>query len=202
MAGKQSRAEIIAMRIFVVGTGRCGTSTFYHAACHATNYTVGHESRAGTINDYLYPDHRIEVSSHLAFAVPVLRATHSIARIGASGGCRFVHLIRELASCVSSMAAVREAIRSLAFGIAEGNVNTQSGKDFRRWAAWLYDLVNANIAATAADAFRLELERAEERWLDCWEFMGCEGDFEASLAEWRWKYNPGVARGRDRRVPK
>lgn len=181
------------MRIFVVGTGRCGTSTFYHACRHATNYTVGHESRAGRINDYCYHDNYIEVSSHLAFAVPLLMERNQ--------GCRFVHIIRSKAACVASMAETREAIKAFAFGISEGN--PRHGSEYLEWAAWLYDLINANITATvqtAWNAFLFHMDYADREWEECWRFMGCEGDFEASLAEWRWKYNAGEKRGRDERV--
>jgi hypothetical protein len=38
------------MKIFVTGTGRCGTVTFSKACSHITNYTSGHKTKAGVIN--------------------------------------------------------------------------------------------------------------------------------------------------------
>ncbi len=57
------------MRIFVLGTGRCGTVTFAKACSHLTNYTAGHESRASCIGDlrFAYPDQHIEVDSRLTW---------------------------------------------------------------------------------------------------------------------------------------
>ena len=65
------------MRIFVVGTGRCGTSTAYQALTHAKHYTKGHESRAGKLSAHKYPDSHIEVSSQLMIEIPSLLDKYS-----------------------------------------------------------------------------------------------------------------------------
>ena len=52
------------MRVFVTGTGRCGTQTFSKACKHISNFTSGHETRTkvAVLN---YPDDHIEVDPHL-----------------------------------------------------------------------------------------------------------------------------------------
>ena len=54
------------MRVFIFGTGRCGTVSIAAALKHATNYTVEHE---GYSPDWQYPDHHIEVNPQLRAVV-------------------------------------------------------------------------------------------------------------------------------------
>lgn len=86
------------MRVFVVGTGRCGTSTFYQACKHITNYTVGHETKKGPskIGDWEFPDNHIEISSNLTIALPHLIRTYPEAK--------FVRLKRNKQDCIKSLA--------------------------------------------------------------------------------------------------
>lgn len=64
------------MRVFVVGTGRCGSVTFARA-CEASieNYTVGHETRArfASLGRLNYPDQHIESDHRLGFFVGSIR---------------------------------------------------------------------------------------------------------------------------------
>jgi hypothetical protein len=39
------------MNVFVLCTGRCGSTTFARACRHMTNYGVGHESRIGKLGE-------------------------------------------------------------------------------------------------------------------------------------------------------
>jgi hypothetical protein len=58
------------MRVFVLSTGRCGSTTFARA-CSAsiTNYTSAHESRSHVFDSARlnYPDNHIEVDNRLSF---------------------------------------------------------------------------------------------------------------------------------------
>lgn len=174
------------MRVFVTGTGRCGTSTFTQAVRHATNFTAGHETRIGnrSIGVLDYPDQHIEVSPHLAFFIPLLRQQHPDAR--------WVHLIRERESCIRSLESqVPDVLRNWAWDWFEAS----PGDDLRKTAEALYDSMNALISALLPDAFVIRLETAAEQWPDCWRFMGCEGDFSASRQEWLRAYNHGSNRG-------
>uniref|UniRef100_A0A6M3XK25 Uncharacterized protein n=1 Tax=viral metagenome TaxID=1070528 RepID=A0A6M3XK25_9ZZZZ len=177
------------MRVFVVGTGRCGTVTFSKAAGHATNYTVGHESNTGAwakIGDWDYPDNHIEVSSHLIIAIPILRKRYPQAK--------WVHLIREREACVNSLARLRPAMRAFAYVFYQ-----QASPNERDAAGAVYDTSNALCRALLPPypTFTLQLEYSREHWLSCWHFMGCEGDFKASLAEWDVKYNAGRPHGKE-----
>ena len=57
------------MRIFCLGTGRSGTTTFTRALEHATNYTSGHESRAAMLGEQRldYADWHAEADNRLTW---------------------------------------------------------------------------------------------------------------------------------------
>uniref|UniRef100_A0A6M3IEK7 Uncharacterized protein n=1 Tax=viral metagenome TaxID=1070528 RepID=A0A6M3IEK7_9ZZZZ len=58
-------------------------------------------------------------------------------------------------------------------------------------AGAIYDTFNP-LCAACCD-YRLDLETIMHDWRDCWYHMGCEGDFDASLAEWDVRYNASEA---------
>ncbi len=84
------------MRCFVVGTGRCGTTSFYQAAKYLEGYTAGHESGENSYKDLGYPDDHVEVDAQLSFFVPALLRQYPDAV--------WVHLRRERSSCIGSLA--------------------------------------------------------------------------------------------------
>ena len=77
--------------VFVLCTGRCGSTTFARACQHLSNFTVGHESRVDLIGpDRLaYPQAHIEVDNRLSWM---------LGRLGAAfddDETLWVHLIRD-----------------------------------------------------------------------------------------------------------
>ena len=57
------------MNIFVLNTGRCGSTTFIKACQHIRNYTALHESRANRIAEQrlAYPRDHIEADNRLSW---------------------------------------------------------------------------------------------------------------------------------------
>jgi hypothetical protein len=167
------------MRIFVTGTGRCGTVTFSKAAGHATNYTASHESYAGYVADWDYPDNHIEVSSQLVIGIPLLLARYPDAR--------WVHLVRgDRRACVESIISLRDG------GVVDDfcRLFFQVEKPlYDRGGEAIYETLNGLCRALLPNAFTITLEYAKKHWAECWDFMGCEGDYEASRKEWDIRYN-------------
>ena len=95
------------MRVFVLGTGRCGTVTFSKACEYIENYSVGHESLWGYAGNarLAYPDNNIEVDNRLVW---FLGALHK--RFGAD--TFYLHLTRNKADVIESF--VRRGIGLLA----------------------------------------------------------------------------------------
>lgn len=56
------------MNVFVLSTGRCGSTTVARAFSHATNYTSGHETRSHLLSGRLeYPRDHIESDNRLSW---------------------------------------------------------------------------------------------------------------------------------------
>lgn len=170
------------MRIFVTGTGRCGTVTFSKACALCKNFTVGHETKTNTpdwsghIDDLEYPDNHIEVSPQLIINIPRLKAKYP--------DSLWVYMIR-----MDRDASARSIIN---------RVNVYSFSEF--WylnrvappldiAYAIYDVTNSLCAALLYGAFRFYLEHAKEQWESVIKYMGLDIDFDESLKVWDTKYN-------------
>ena len=178
------------MRVFVLGTGRCGTTTMAEAFKHADNYTAGHETKANSFYEPLeYPDWHVESDCRLAWFLGELERAYPDAL--------YVHMIREREDFVRSIVArgadIQYGPRSIlrAFGASV----LQQGEDFLddpdRVARRLWDAVNANLEVFLRDKRHVTvwLHELTERFPEVWELAGAEGDFEAALAETRTKHN-------------
>jgi len=168
------------MRVFVTGTGRCGTMTFAMACSWMTNFTSGHEThRRGTPQSQVneFPDNHIEVDAHLFWHMGVLIHRYPEAR--------WVHLRRNREDCVKSLmktSGIRDWMR-LAY--------TGAG-DLRRACEDYYDSTNQIIGAVLETVWRkrfMHLENLPQEWSGFWEWIGAEGDYEVSLAELSVRHN-------------
>ena len=173
------------MRIFVTGTGRCGSVTFSQACRHVTNYTCGHETHTnkraaeglrGDVAHWDYPDNHIEVSPQLVIGIPILRRRYPEAR--------WVHLVRRDRDACARSLCLRSDMRAFA-----RYWFLNSDPDELSVAYAVYDTVRSLCQALLPDAFTLELEQARLQWRACWEFIGARGDFARSLREWETRHN-------------
>ena len=165
------------MRVFVTGTGRCGTKTFSMACRHIRNFTSGHETHAGRVGDLGYPDGHIEVDPHLVHVLPLLLEKHPEAR--------WVHLIREREATISSLAKRPSLDRYASFCF---QAHQWPGR--RLVAAVFYANTVALLRRLLPEgSLVIQLEGAAEQWRTFWDWIGAEGDFEASAAEWGRRYN-------------
>ena len=167
------------MRVFVTGTGRCGTVTFARACKHITNYTSAHEtqSRRRTVS-LDYPDNHIEVDPHFAHYMGPMIHTHP--------GAMWVHLWRD-----------RDAvIRSI---MKKGNLQHWS-----RVALWrvqqdeevatlvhdaLYSNIRAHLIRSVQKKLHIETPVSEAAFRDFWNAIGAEGDLGAACKELEIKHN-------------
>jgi hypothetical protein len=169
------------VRVFVTGTGRCGTTTFYHACQHIKNFTSGHETSRRLLRVPRFPDQHIECSYLVVPWIP-----HLIERYPDS---RWVHLIRDREACVHSMATIAPKRQN---GWACIWYLVGKNRHDRRSAELFYASTNALIKALIPPgSMTLRLEEAGLRWAEFWEWIGAEGNFQASLGEWGRKYNAG-----------
>ena len=181
------------MRVFVTGTGRCGSVTFSRACRHITNYTGGHEThtnkrfakkRIGDILNLEYPDNHIEVSPQMAIQIPLLRDKYPDAK--------WVHLIRtDRDACARSLCARSDMVAFATYNFLNENPDPVAV------SYAVYDTMRAIVDASLAiashhdQAIRMHLETIKTEWDLFWSWIGAEGDFDASLAEWDRRYNRG-----------
>jgi len=169
------------MRVIVLGTGRCGTTTFTQACKHITNYTSSHEKHWFDI-----PDRHIEANPYLTWHVgcwlPKAYPDHR--------NLKFVELVRNKDDVVNSWAR-----RGEGHGAGVFKKLTMPKHNMKHSSSVCYDTMRALIQhhiveSTASWGFmRLQLETIQTQWQGFWRWIEAEGDFDASLLEWGKKYN-------------
>lgn len=179
------------MNIFILNTGRCGSTTFIRACSHITNYSAAHESRLTRVGSerLAYPDNHIEADNRLSWILGRLDQAYGDAAL-------YVHLSRDRDAVAASFArregyGIMKAYRE---GILLGG---EEGATARDTALDYIDTVESNITHFLRDksetmAFRLESAKGDfERF---WNRIGAEGDLEKALAEWDVRHNasPGA----------
>ena len=183
------------MNVFVLCTGRSGSTTFAKAAAHISNYTSGHEERARLLGAQrlAYPPNHIEADNRL---------TWMLGRLDEAFGPRafYVHLTRSPDRTAQSF---NERWNDR-FGIISAYRNgilMGSDEDAMAICNDYVETVNANIRAFLKDKpeqMHFELEFAARDWPVFWKRIDAKGDFAASLREWEVSHN--AARQNPRRT--
>ncbi len=100
--GRQYKKDAIIKskykNVFILCTGRCGSSTFIRACKHITNYTASHESRIskGGYNRLQYPAHHIEADNRLSWFLGRLENKYG-------DDAFYVHLKRNIKDTAASL---------------------------------------------------------------------------------------------------
>lgn len=195
------------MRVFVVGTGRSGTSTLYSAFSRVANYSCLQESRSHRTGPerITFPDAHIEVDCRLTFYLGLLRETYPDALyINAVRDPQAVALsyAQRMSDAQSPLMFLARRLRSTpslsdahAHHIVKGN--WRLGPDQRLKAMLdMVAAVNANIRAATSTARYLEvdIDDPDEAFRLAWQSMGAEGDLDGALQELRTAHNAGGSR--------
>lgn len=175
------------MNVFVLCTGRCGSTTFTRAASHIQNYSSDHEGRAQFLGDerLAYPPDHIEADNRLAWMLGRLEE-----RFGQDAF--YVHLRRN-PEAVARSYNNRWSKIGIISAYRNGILMGAEGADPYDVCVDLVRTIEANISAFLADKPRklnFAMETAERDWREFWKAIGAQGDLEASLAEWRVAHNP------------
>lgn len=178
-------------RVFIVCTGRCGSVSFREACRYATNYRTGHESHCGFLE---YPDQWIEVNNHLRCVIPHMANKYPDAL--------WVHLIREPKGCIRSLERMNDGAHMRAYQALYPSVmpSHNLGDVAYRYYWAENDAINVQLTALVANPQRrvMRLESIKDEWADFWQWIGAEGDDQASLAAWDVRRNTTEER---RRMP-
>jgi predicted O-methyltransferase YrrM len=193
------------MNVFVLSTGRCGSTTFARACRKITNYSSAHESKSASrlpepatpYQTLLYPDNHIEVDNRLSWMLGTLDKTYGDQAF-------YVHLLRDRDEVAHSFLKRWEnrgtnIINAYAWGpltLPLDQVRSLSSDQRFGVARHYWDTVNDNIAQFLADKpnqITMWLHDIVPPFEDFWLRIGAEGDLEGALAEWQTAYNASPA---------
>lgn len=178
------------MNVFVLCTGRSGSTTFYRACRHITNYSAGHELNTSEVGRARldYPEDHIEVDNRLSWL---------LGRLDQAYGDRafYVHLTREEEATARSFdrrwASRYSIIRAYAEGVLRRKDQTEA------LCRDMIQTVNANIVhfvSAKSRSLTICLEEARERFPEFWDAIGAEGRLEDALREFDVRHNPSPPR--------
>ena len=199
------------MRVFVLSTGRCGSTTFARACQSAIgNYTAAHESRSGIADETRldYPDQHIEVDNRLTFFLGGLAARYP-SRVF------YVHLKRDEAAVARSFlarwpkrgpAALRPSLRrrlanpagwstnligGYASGVILGGPNWASEAERFATCQLYVRSTTENIAEFLTDKphMTIDIETAGESFGEFCDRIGAECDLATAVYELLLRYN-------------
>ncbi|MCW9004807.1 MAG: hypothetical protein OQK70_06050 [Gammaproteobacteria bacterium] len=174
------------MNIFILNTGRCGSTTFIKACEHITNYTANHESLVSTIGKQRlsYPDNHIEADNRLSWMLG--RVDHQY-----GDSAFYIHLKRDLIKVAESFEKRRDygIMKAYREGILLGGQEGQSAHDL---ALDYIETVDQNIRFFLKDKNNMmdfNLESAKDDFQIFWKRINAEGDLPAALLEWDVSHN-------------
>ncbi|NOX08463.1 MAG: hypothetical protein GXP22_03050 [Gammaproteobacteria bacterium] len=169
------------MNIFILNTGRCGSTSFIKACQHIANYTAAHESRVTTLGQerLAYPDQHIEADNRLSWLLGRLDLAYGDQAF-------YVHLVRAVEDTTASFSrradfGIMKAYRE---GILMGGQEVQATNTVARD---YIDTVESNIELFLRDKTRtmsFQLETAKADFSMFWDRIAAEGNLEQALAEW------------------
>lgn len=174
------------MNVFILNSGRCGSTTFIKACQHITNYTAAHESlldKTG-IQRLDYPVNHIEADNRLSWFLGRLDNKYGDDAV-------YVHLQRDREAVAASFAKRIDfgILKAYEQGILMHEQNQQPANDI---ALDYIDTIDANIKLFLKDKSNklcVSLDTVNTDFTKFWQLIGAEGDLDNALKEWTINYN-------------
>ncbi|QDV12615.1 hypothetical protein CA51_25010 [Rosistilla oblonga] len=172
--------------IFVLGTGRCGTVSFFKACRHIKNYSAGHETRSGSIGPQRlnYPHAHIEADNRL---------TWFLGRMDRQFGndAYYVHLRRDPIKTAESFA--KRYTRGIIAGYRSSVLLNPSRSELPIDVCLDYvETVTDNVSHFLKDKshqIEMDIDRPDETFGRFWSEIGAQGDDAAAMQELRVRHN-------------
>jgi hypothetical protein len=185
--------------VFILCTGRCGSTTFARACSHISNFSSGHETRARVVGRGRldYPRRHIEADNRLTWLLGRLDAEYG-------DDAFYVLLTRDRNAVAESFSQRAQMPESIALAY-RNSVLMNPGKPTLETCHDLIDTVTANVRSFLKDKTHwmdFRMETAARDFPAFWRRIGAEGDFDAAMAEWStlhnasWRPEPVGFRGR------
>lgn len=180
-------------RVFVLSTGRCGSTTFIRACDHLTNYTSGHETRAARVGDarFDYPERHIESDNRLSWMLGDLGRRFDPEQT------LYVHLTRDREEVAQSFLKRFDSpyragiITAFSHAIVMHPKDWPAGKQIDLCRFYV-DVVTNNIETFLEHqphTLDVRLETADVDFPRFLSTIGAEGDLEAAQGEWGVRHN-------------
>lgn len=174
------------MNVFILNTGRCGSSTFIKACSHITNYSSAHESlltRIGT-QRLNYPKQHIEADNRLSWFLGRLDDTYG-------NEAFYVHLQRNAKETATSFSQRIDfgILQAYEKGILMHEKHQYSATDI---AHDYIDTIESNINLFLKDKdnkMTISLDTIKTDFKKFWNEIQAQGDLKQALKEWDINYN-------------
>ena len=182
------------MNVFILNTGRCGSSAFIKACSHITNYSSAHESKNGLLQKsrFNFPKNHIEADNRLSWQLGKLDKAYGNDAI-------YVHLKR------STKDTARSFARRYSDGIIKAFyitlISNNQPKAIKRMskqsepidvAIDYCDTVNSNIKFFLKDKkhkMLIKIENIDKDFILFWKLIDAKGNINDALDEFNIKHN-------------
>ena len=177
------------MNVFVLSTGRCGSTTFARACSHMTNFGAAHESRSHLLGaeHFEYPHNHIEVDNRLSWFLGMLARYYG-------DDAYYVYLRRNREATARSFVERWDWDVSIVRAYGEQILTRRRIGVEERYniALDLVDTVDANIQEFLVDKTKkveIWMENPVASFLTFWDDIGAKGDRDAAVGEWAVMHN-------------
>lgn len=181
--------------MFVLCTGRSGSTTLAAACKHISNYSSDHESRASEIGAARleYPDYHIEADNRLSWMLGKLDEQYG-------NDAFYVHLKRDKSATVRSFGNrwtySSSIIKFLAQGVFSLVPELLGDSDKEKICEDYVDIVNTNIQLFLRDKsnkMEMQLEQIEKDFEIFWREIGAQGDYNAAIEDLNTPHNANIS---------
>lgn len=187
------------MNVFVLCTGRSGSTSFVKACKHISNFTASHESRSHLLSTdrFAFPDNHIEADNRLCWQLGELDNKYGKTAF-------YVHLQRDPKKVAQSFLNRFLMPKSMIYAYANGikKQPPESLSSDERFAICLdyVKTVNTNISLFLKDKpyqISLELNDIQSGFEQFWKDIEAEGDLKLALQEFEIKHNKSPSKSYD-----
>ncbi|MBW2961136.1 hypothetical protein [Mesonia aestuariivivens] len=179
------------MRIFVLGTGRCGSYSFIEACKYMTNYSCGHETRSQQLGAarFDYPNDHIEADNRLSWHLGEMNQKFT-------DQVFYVHLKRDRDKTAKSFSKrflkKKSMVDAYSGGIKMNPPETLNKEEQLQLCYDYVDTVTANIdlfLKHQPKQLTIQLATIKEDFKIFWNQINAEGDLKAALASFDKRHN-------------
>lgn len=174
------------MNVFILCSGRSGSTTFIRACQHIENFSAGHETRFALLGESRldFPDNHIEADNRLSWVLGKLGKKYG-------SDAYYVHLMRDIGETAASFNRRWDYPGSLVRAYTQGILMAGEQRGLK-YCRDMLETIHHNIEYFLRDKpnqMTIHLENIREDFPRFWEWIGAEGDLDAALRHWNIRYN-------------